>query len=173
MACASGYIQNGQCYPALKSKYKGRPCTNDDECVAYNHLGELVQYGECQCGYNGGRNKHMLHIYLLNKLGGFTYCTLAEGDEEFSQMKDKFTFIVSRGFYCHTRLRFGPCNQLYDDEYREYQIAIRYFKEYPQLIFNDPCIKKSINAEFWRFAGGEKISVSLALLFSFIFVLFV
>jgi len=153
VACASGYIENGQCYPALTSRYKGRPCTNDDECVAYNHKGELVQYGECQCGYNGG---------------GFTYCTLAEGDPEFSQMKDKFAFIVARGFYCHTRLRFGPCNQLYDDEYREYQVAIRYFREYPQLIFNDPCIKRSINTEFWNFAGGEKIAVSLGLLMAIV-----
>ncbi len=113
-------------------------------------------------------------IFWLVKIilsGGFTYCTLSEGDEEFSQMKDKFTFIVSRGFYCHTLLRFGPCSHIYDDEYRDYQIAIRYFKQYPQLIFNDPCIQRNINYEFWRFAGGLKLVVSLPLL-SGILVLF-
>lgn len=54
VACASGYVKDGQCYPALVSRYKGRTCATDDDCQAYNYKGELVQYGECQCGYNGG-----------------------------------------------------------------------------------------------------------------------
>ena len=56
-ACTSGYIKNGQCYPALKSVVKGRPCTSDSECLAKDkHLGQVVQYGTCTCGYNGGIN---------------------------------------------------------------------------------------------------------------------
>lgn len=149
LACESGYVKDGKCYPALVSRYKGRTCATDDDCEAYNYKRELVQYGECQCGYNGG---------------GFTYCTLAEGDPEFQQMKDKFAFIVARGFYCHTSLRFGPCKELYDDEYRDYQVAIRYFKQYPQLVFNDACIKSTINSEFWDFLGAGKIEVHTLLL---------
>lgn len=62
VACASGYLNNGSCYPALVSEFKGRPCTSDDECNAYNYKGEIVQYGECQCGYNGGNFKYGFYL---------------------------------------------------------------------------------------------------------------
>lgn len=75
-------------------------------------------------------------------------------------MKDKFAFIVARGFYCHTSLRFGPCNQIYDDEYTEFQIALRYFEMYPQVVFNDPCIKSTIMKEFWDYVSGRRLVYS-------------
>lgn len=147
-ACASGFIRNGTCAPALTSQIKGRPCTSNADCISYDpSQKKLVQYGECSCGYNGG---------------GFTYCTLSEGDEEFLDMVNKLAFIVGTSFNCHTSLRFGPCRHLYDDEYLDYQIAERYFRMYPQITFNDPCIQKVITWDYWSFLlSGPKLSHTL------------
>lgn len=98
---------------------------------------------------------------------------MAEGDEEFQKVKDTFAFIVARGFYCHTALRFGPCKHIYNDEYVDYQIALRYFQNYPQLVFNDDCIKAQITQEFWTFMGAERghgVHSLSTLIIGFIFV---
>jgi hypothetical protein len=110
-----------------------------------------------------------MEVLLHNRpdsLGGFTYCTLSEGDDEFLDMKNKLAFILGTSFNCHTSLRFGPCRHLYDDEYLDYQIAERYFRMYPQITFNDPCIQKVITWDYWSFLlSAPKLSQSIMYVF--------
>jgi hypothetical protein len=54
VVCASGYVFNGTCFPGIVSQIKGRPCAADSDCMGWNYTGGLIQYGQCQCGYNGG-----------------------------------------------------------------------------------------------------------------------
>ena len=65
MVCASGYIANGTCYPGLVSQIKGRPCASDRDCTAINYKGEIMQYGKCECGFNGGIIVQFIFLILI------------------------------------------------------------------------------------------------------------
>eukprot|EP01015_Nassula_variabilis_P019240 TRINITY_DN3225_c0_g1_i2.p1 TRINITY_DN3225_c0_g1~~TRINITY_DN3225_c0_g1_i2.p1 ORF type:complete len:292 (+),score=27.05 TRINITY_DN3225_c0_g1_i2:3-878(+) len=90
--CASGYVKDKKCKKGRISQYKGRPCDNDQDCALVDGDGNTIDYSECSCGYNGG---------------GFTYCQLAEGDDEFQEAVNKFQFILFRSYGCHTLLRLS------------------------------------------------------------------
>ena len=95
----------------------------------------MVGYSECACGYNGG---------------GYSYCALAEGDDEFIDVINTFQYILLRSYNCHTLLRFGPCKYLYSDDYLDYQKALTKYQMSPQLVFNDPCIKAIYTSAYWN-----------------------
>ena len=86
-------------------------------------------------------------------------------------MKNKFAFIIARSYRCHTRLRFGPCSHLYHDEYLDYQIAAKYFEMYPYLVFNDPCIKKVITWDYWKFVMTGSLAKASYLLLGVVAVI--
>eukprot|EP01016_Furgasonia_blochmanni_P002956 TRINITY_DN11156_c0_g2_i2.p1 TRINITY_DN11156_c0_g2~~TRINITY_DN11156_c0_g2_i2.p1 ORF type:complete len:351 (-),score=24.41 TRINITY_DN11156_c0_g2_i2:120-1172(-) len=134
--CKSGRIVDDKCALPRISVIKGRPCEADEDCALVDANGNPQGYSECQCGYNGG---------------GFTYCSLAEGDSEFQDMLDKFQFILFRSAGCHSLLRFGPCKNIYTDEYVDYMKARRYFEMYPQITYNDQCIRKIYTWEYWQY----------------------
>ncbi len=94
IVCETGFIQNGTCQEGYISKYKGIPCTDDSDCVLLRKNGSRAGYSECKCGINGG---------------GYSYCALAEGDDEYRKVIHAYDFIQVGNIYCHTLLRFGPC----------------------------------------------------------------
>jgi len=105
----------------------------------------------CECGFNAA---------------GFSYCMLSQGDEEFTQIKLKFEFVIATSIFCHTLLRYGPCRYLYADEYQEYIKAKRYYEMYPQLVFNDRCIKKIYTNDYWSlFRANQEHSFVFCLFF--------
>ena len=114
------------------------PCSNDEECILVNDSNIKVGNTECQCGFNGG---------------GFTYCKLSEGDQEFREIIKSFQFILLFGYECHTSLRFGPCHLIPNEEYISYKRATRKYEMYPKLVFNDPCIKNVYTSDFWELSG--------------------
>lgn len=120
--------------------FPGIPCSSDSDCKLVNSTGDVVGYSECACGYNGG---------------GYSYCALSEGDDEFRQIINSFQYILLKSFGCHTLLRFGPCKDLYQEEYKEYVKAKAKFEMYPQLVFNDPCIKRIYTKDYWDLGTGE------------------
>lgn len=105
-----------------------------------NSSGYVVGYSECSCGINGG---------------AFSYCSLTEGDPEFLNIMNTFQYILLRSFHCHTFLRFGPCKYIYNDEYTDFQRAIKKYQMYPQLVFNDPCIKNIYTIDYWKLFGDK------------------
>jgi hypothetical protein len=114
------------------------PCSNDEECILVNDSNIKVGNTECQCGFNGG---------------GFTYCKLSEGDQEFRDIIKSFQFILLFGYECHTSLRFGPCHLIPQEEYITYKRATKRYEIYPKLVFNDPCIKNVYTSEYWDLKG--------------------
>jgi len=153
--CASGYLVNNSCSESRHSLFAGSPCSSDSECALLNSSGNVVGYSECSCGYNGG---------------GYSYCALSEGDQEFINIMNTFQYILLRSFNCHTLLRFGPCKYIYNDEYMDYQRALKKYEMYPKLVFNDPCIKKIFTSEYWTLFSGEigaKIIVILLIFVEF------
>ena len=125
---------NNTCAESRRSQFPSSPCSSDSDCSLVNSAGKVVGYSECSCGYNGG---------------GFSYCALAEGDDEFINIINTFQYILLRSFNCHTLLRFGPCKYLYNDEYLDYQRAVKKYQMSPTLIFNDPCIKSIYTNAYW------------------------
>lgn len=122
-----------------RSLLAGIPCSSDSDCVLINSTGQTVGYSECSCGYNGG---------------GYSYCALVEGDDEFINVKNSFQFLLLRSFNCHTLLRFGPCKYIYNDEYLDYIKAVKKYQMYPQLVFNDQCIKQIYTVDYWELSEG-------------------
>lgn len=151
--CYSGFIQNNTCWPAPISKFKGRPCSRDQDCILLDSNKTEVGYSQCPCSFNGG---------------GFTYCSLSQGDPEFRLIWRNFQFVLQRNWDCHTKARYGPCKYLDSAEYIAYQKSKLYFEQYPSLVFNDPCIKNIFTYEYWNLHSSLlqlQIVITLFLMF--------
>lgn len=135
-ACGSGYIDDGYCAWAPSSLIKGDPCSSDGDCVFVDSSGTNHSLGVCTCGYNGA---------------ALAYCTLAQGDSEFETLLDAAQYIMQRNINCHTLKRFGPCKDIYDDEYLDYWRAKMYYEMYPEVQFNDICVKEIYTWDYWKY----------------------
>ncbi|CAD8090466.1 unnamed protein product [Paramecium primaurelia] len=135
-ACYYGYINpnNGTCQNGPHSLTKSKPCETDTDCILLDSDQKLYGYSECQCGFNAG---------------GFSYCSLAEGDPEYLKILELFQWLLQVNQYCHTILRYGPCSSLYLDEYIDYQKAVKFYELQSQIMFNDECIQKIYTDEYW------------------------
>ena len=122
--CQSGYIgQEGTCQPGLRSKHPGNPCSSDLDCEYIDHNDKVVKTGSCTCGYNSGM--FCASIPSSNKfIGSFSYCPLETGDDEFYDMTRSIKFLTQTNKLCHTLRRFGPCSELYDTDYNDYNFKL-------------------------------------------------
>lgn len=146
----SGRIKLGKCASGLVSRDAGQPCTSHEDC-AFIETGEdgdetIASYGICTCGYNPG---------------AYSYCTLTTGDIEFGLMTAALKFLNARNSGCHTSKRQGPCKDLWDDEYLDYQYKLMKYQDYPLLIGNDICVAKHFTWNYWKFLLKSNFIISV------------
>lgn len=134
--CKSGFIKDNKCEEGPISKYKGQPCSSDNDCIYVNSKNEDIMKKKCECGFNGG---------------AFSYCPLSQGDSEFSEMKRSILFVIASNFFCHSLRRFGPCEFIRDQEIEEFLLKKERYENFPKLVMNDVCIGKTINWSYWKY----------------------
>ena len=155
--CKSGFIKDKKCENGPISKFKGQPCSSDDECNYVNFNDEIIMKKKCQCGFNGG---------------AFSYCPLSQGDSEFLEMKRSVLFIIASNFFCHTLRRFGPCEFIRNEEIKEFLIKKEKYDNFPKLVMNDVCVGKTINWSYWKYFLKTDIFGFKIFEFILIFLLF-
>lgn len=160
-ACESGYIEDGKCVAGLRTKSPGQPCSSDQDCTFIDGAGLVKSFGECTCGFNAGMT--------WAHLGSYSYCTLESGDAEFKAMIRALRFLNARNFGCHTTRRFGPCSNLYEDEYNDYHFKLNKLKMSPLIIGNERCIAKVYTWDYWKYFLNSNLAalrIGLFLVFS-------
>ena len=104
--------------------------------------------------------------------GAYSYCNLETGDQEFKDMTRALRFLTATNYGCHTLRRFGPCTQLYDDEYNDYHFKLQRLTMSPYIIGNDDCIARVYTWDYWKYFLGSSIpGISLTWFFGLIFYL--
>ena len=136
-ACESGYTEGGKCVPGLRTLNPGQPCTTNEDCMFIDGQGVVKKFGNCTCGFNAG---------------SYSYCNLETGDQEFKDMRRALRFLTARNFGCHTLRRFGPCSNLYEDEYNDYHFKLNRLTMSPLVIGNDICVAKVFTWDYWKFS---------------------
>lgn len=95
--------------------------------------------------------------------GSYSYCNLESGDQEFKDMTRALRFLTARNFGCHTLRRFGPCSNLYEDEYNDYHFKLKRLTMSPYVIGNDECVARVYTWEYWKFfLSGHRLSAVIA-----------
>lgn len=74
------------------------------------------------------------------------------GDQEFKDMTRALRFLTARNYGCHTLRRFGPCSNLYDDEYNDYHFKKNRLAMSPIVIGNDKCIARVYTWDYWKYS---------------------
>mmetsp|Transcript_4832 Transcript_4832/g.9029 ORF Transcript_4832/g.9029 Transcript_4832/m.9029 type:complete len:363 (+) Transcript_4832:302-1390(+) len=134
----------GYCISAIKSPSLQKTCTLDSDC--YGVSGNITATGTCSCGYN---------------VNGNAYCDLFPGDSEYT----KYISLLVKYFHnakvnsvCNVMARLNDdCIQqaLSVDEYyflKQYEYASQY---YPEIQYNDACVKATYNSYYWDLVNNN------------------
>lgn len=68
-------------------------------------------------------------------------------------MISMFNYVLMSNSKCHTLLREGPCEYIYQEEYIRYQRLKLMFERGPELVYNDECTRLTLNHWYWQLGG--------------------
>lgn len=128
-------LENGVCESPYKSLKNLHTCSSNSDCPIVNQEGQLQGHSECVCGFNSS---------------SFSYCSSVQGDPEFTHYYRAFMYLTIDNYKCHTLARFGECDELMSEIYRNYKTNELKYKFGPIYKMNDLCVAKIINWEFFQ-----------------------
>jgi hypothetical protein len=109
--------------------------------------------GTCTCGVNAA---------------GTAYCEPFPGDPAGVHLIEVYKEFIEKKHIeaCNTRRRYSiECvmSSPFPDK-EELALAALLYENYPQLLNNDPCVKRVINNKYWEFSSAVVLAASVALL---------
>ena len=128
----------GVCIDGIKPRYLDPKCNQDEDCPGESFGWQF--FSTCECGYNGDGQKYC-KAFLGDYLGKLYLDSIKAwyGSAEIKK--------------CHTDRRMSEECMGNWEGYKDYLEKLYRWKNYPQLIGNDKCVKQIFTGYYWDLQG--------------------